>query len=302
MAQTPPVAPTLRVDAAMRSHVGLIRSVNEDFVCFVTSPEGDTAAPRGNLALVADGMGGHAHGEVASALAGEVVRRVYYELEGAVPDVLAAAFAAAHRAILEWSEQNPECAGMGTTCTALALHDDKAWLAHIGDSRAYLWRKATLTQLSADQTLVAQMLRNGVLTAEEAENSPVKNVILQALGAAIDIVPEIWSQPLRLVDGDVLILCTDGLWGLVGDVVIAGIAARLAPHDACDALIEAALAAGGHDNVSVGVLHVVPNSKGAVSKQTTRRLPSFDSVRGADDKRSMARILMAAPGGFHHHG
>ena len=302
MAQIPPVAPALRVDAAMRTHVGLIRSVNEDFVCFVSPPEGEAAAPRGSLALVADGMGGHAHGEVASALAGEVIRRVYYELEGAVPDLLAATFTAAHQAILEWSEQTPECAGMGTTCPALARLDDNAWLAHIGDSRAYLWRKATLTQLSEDQTLVAQMVREGVLTAEEAENSPVKNVILQALGAAIDIVPEIWSQPLTLVDGDVLILCTDGLWGMVGDAVIADIAARLAPHDACDALIEAALAAGGHDNVSVGVFHVVPNSKGATSRQTTRRLPSFDSMKEPDDKRSMARVLMAAPGGLPRHG
>ena len=302
MARTPPVVPALRVDAAMRTHVGLIRSVNEDFVCFVTPPPGDAAALRGSLALVADGMGGHAHGEVASALAGEVIRRAYYELAGAVPDLLAAAFLAAHRAILEWSERNPECAGMGTTCTVLALQDDKAWLAHIGDSRAYLWREPTLTQLSDDQTLVAQMLRDGVLTAEEAEHSPVKNVILQALGAPIDIVPMIWSQALTLVDGDVLILCTDGLSGMVADAVIADIAARLAPHDACDALIEAALAAGGHDNVSVGVFRVVANNKVAASRQTTRRLPSFDSINEADDERSMARVLMAAPGGFRHHG
>jgi PPM family protein phosphatase len=302
MARTAPVAPALRVDAAMRTHVGLIRSVNEDFVSYVTAPEGDGVAPRGSLALVADGMGGHAHGEVASALAGEVVRRVYYELEGAVPDVLAAAFTAAHQAILEWSEQNPECAGMGTTCTVLALRDDKAWLAHIGDSRAYLFREGTLTQLSDDQTLVAQMLRDGLLTAEEAENSPIKNVILQALGAAIDIVPVIWSQALTLVDGDVLILCTDGLCGMVEDAVIADIAGRLPPYDACDALIEAALAAGGHDNVSVGVFRVLSNGKVAASRQTTRQLPAFDSSKEADDERSMARILMAAPGGIRQHG
>ncbi|HXW29491.1 MAG TPA: protein phosphatase 2C domain-containing protein, partial [Xanthobacteraceae bacterium] len=233
------MTPALRVEAAMRTHVGLIRSANEDFVCYVTPREVDAVA-RGSLALVADGMGGHAHGELASALAGEVIRRVYYELEGTVPDVLAAAFTAAHRAILEWSEHNPECAGMGTTCTALALCDNAAWLAHIGDSRAYLLREATLTQLSDDQTLVAQMMRDGLLTREEAENSPVKNVILQALGATVDIVPAIWSEALTLVDGDVLILCTDGLCGLVDDAVIADIAARLAPHDACDALIEAA--------------------------------------------------------------
>jgi PPM family protein phosphatase len=302
MAQTAPVAPALRVDAAMRTHVGLVRPINEDFVSYVMPPDGDAAAPRGSLALVADGMGGHAHGEVASTLAGEVIRRVYYELEGAVPEVLAAAFTAAHRAILEWSEQNPECAGMGTTCTVLALRGDKAWLAHIGDSRAYLLRAATLTQLSDDQTLVAQMLRDGLLTAEEAESSPVKNVILQALGAAIDIVPMIWSEALALVDGDVLILCTDGLCGLVGDAVIADIAGRLPPYDACDALIEAALAAGGHDNVSVGVFHVLPNTKMAASRQTTRRLPSFDSIAEGDVERSTTRAMAVAPGGIRHYG
>ena len=278
------VTRALRVDAAMRTHVGRIRTVNEDFVCYVTPPEGDPAAARGSLALVADGMGGHAHGEVASTLAGEVIRRVYYELEGAVADVLAAAFTAAHRAILEWSEQNPECAGMGTTCTALALRDDQAWLAHIGDSRAYLLRQAVLTQLSDDQTLVAQMLRDGVLTAEEAANSPVKNVILQALGDPADIVPVIGSEALALVDGDVLILCTDGLSGMVDDAVIADIAARLPPHDACDALIEAALTAGGDDNISVGVFRIVPNTKVAAPGQTTRQLPTFDSIKEARRK------------------
>jgi PPM family protein phosphatase len=301
MARTAPVTPPRRVDAAMRTHVGLIRSVNEDFVCYVTPREVDAVARRGSLALVADGMGGHAHGELASALAGEVIRRVYYELEGTVPGVLAAAFTAAHRAILEWSEHNPDCAGMGTTCTALALRDDEAWLAHIGDSRAYLLRAATLSQLSDDQTLVAQMMRDGFLTTQEAENSPVKNVILQALGAPVDIAPVIWSQPLRLVDDDVLILCTDGLCGLVGDAVIADIAARLTPHDACEALVEAALAAGGHDNVSVGVLRVLANNKVVAARQTTRQLPSFDSIRGEDEERSMPHPLVVVPGELGHH-
>jgi PPM family protein phosphatase len=295
------VTPALRVEAAMRTHVGLIRSANEDFVCYVTPGEVDAVARRGRLALVADGMGGHAHGELASALAGEVIRRVYYELEGTVPDLLAAAFTAAHRAILEWSKHNPECAGMGTTCTALALCNDQAWLAHIGDSRAYLLREATLSQLSDDQTLVAQLMRDGFLTSEEAEQSPVKNVILQALGATVDIVPVIWSEALTLVDGDVLILCTDGLCSLVDDAVIADIAARLAPDDACDALIEAALAAGGHDNVSVGVFRVLANSKVAAARQTTRQLPSFDSFKEAEEERSMPRLLrLGAPSGLHH--
>jgi PPM family protein phosphatase len=93
-----------------------------------------------------------------------------------------------------------ECAGMGTKCTALVLRDNRAWLAHIGDSRAYLLRAAILTQLNQDQTLVAQMVRDGVPTVEEAENSPIRNVILQALGAAGDIEPVIWP-PVRLRAG-----------------------------------------------------------------------------------------------------
>src|SRR5262249_237279 len=122
MATTAPSAPVrLRFDAAMLSNVGAVRALNEDVVLYATAPEGHAGAKRGTLALVADGMGGHAAGEVASALAAEVVRRVFYELEGSAATVLASAFAAANRAILDWAANHPECSGMGTTCTALAL-------------------------------------------------------------------------------------------------------------------------------------------------------------------------------------
>jgi protein phosphatase len=162
---------------------------------------------------------------------------------------------------------------MGTTCTALALRGKEAWLAHIGDSRAYLLRGDALTQLSEDQTLVAEMVREGKLTAEEAQNSPVSNVILQALGMGPDIGPIIWTKPLPLSPGDILILCTDGLSGLVPNATIADIAGRLLPHEACSALIEAALGAGGHDNVSVGVIRIgsAPEQR-EKSGQTTRRM------------------------------
>ncbi len=165
-AGTPP--PRLRFDAAMLTNVGAVRALNEDVVLYTKPPEGDAAADRGGLALVADGMGGHAAGEVASALAAEIVRRVFHEVEGPVPVVLASAFEAANQAILDWAASHPECAGMGTTCTALALRDGQAWLAHIGDSRAYLLRNGSLSQLSEDQTLVAGLVREGKLTQEEA--------------------------------------------------------------------------------------------------------------------------------------
>jgi serine/threonine protein phosphatase PrpC len=271
--QTTRSAPHMHFDAAMLTNVGVVRTHNEDVVLYAMPQDNGSAGEHGSLALVADGMGGHAAGEVASGLAAEIIRRVFYEVDGPVPVVLASAFAAANREILNWTKAHPECAGMGTTCTALALRGNEAWLAHIGDSRAYLLRGNALTQLSEDQTLVAELVREGKLTAEEAKNSPVSNVILQALGMAPEIGPIIWNKPLPLSAGDILILCTDGLSGLVSNAAIADIAGRLAPHEACNALIEAALGAGGHDNVSVGVIRVAAEAEQAAeSGQTTRRM------------------------------
>jgi serine/threonine protein phosphatase PrpC len=278
-ATAPSASPRLHFDAAMLSDVGAVRSLNEDVVLYATAPENGAAAKRGTLALVADGMGGHAAGEVASALAAEVVRRVFYEVEGSIAEVFASAFAAANHAILDWAEKHPECSGMGTTCTALALTDNEAWLAHIGDSRAYLLREGSLTQLSDDQTLVAGLVREGKLTKEEAQHSPISNVIVQALGMGPHIGPLIWDQPLALLKDDVIVLCSDGLSGAVSDEAIGDIAGRLPPGEACEALIAAALAAGGHDNISVGVLRAsVEAEQTAGSGRTTRpmRVPAPD--------------------------
>ena len=247
----------LRFDGAMLTNVGAVRTLNEDVVLYVTPP-GNTGTAA--LALVADGMGGHAAGEVASALAAETIRRVFFEIKGPVPQVFASAFNAANQAILQWGEDHPECKGMGTTCTAVALQDDGAWLAHIGDSRAYLLRNNALSQLSSDQTLVAQLVREGKLTEEDARTSPVSNVILQALGVNAAIEPIIWGEPLPLLADDIVLLCTDGLSGLVSDDDIAKIIGRLPPNEACEALIAEAIAAGGHDNISVGVLRVTPEA------------------------------------------
>src|ERR1700721_1207589 len=137
----------MEIVGAMRTDTGLVRTLNEDSVAWVTPHDDDVAANRGSLALVADGMGGHAAGEVASTLAADVIRRLYYDLDGPAPQVLATAFSAANRAILEYAAEHPECRGMGTTCTVLVFRDDKAWLAHIGDSRAYILRDRKLHQL-----------------------------------------------------------------------------------------------------------------------------------------------------------
>jgi PPM family protein phosphatase len=267
----------LRFVGAMLSDVGLVRSLNEDAVAFVVPPESQIPEDRKGLLLVADGMGGHSAGEVASRIAAEVVRRCFFELNGSVPEILSLAFSAANKAIFEYGQSHPECAGMGTTCTALAIRSDKIWLAHVGDSRAYLLRGAKLKQLSDDQTLVAKMVREGVMTAEEAKTSEHNNIILQALGTMPDVSPDIWSDGIALVPGDTMILCSDGLHGLVEDAVIADIAGRLAPTEACQELVQRALQAGGHDNVSVGVFRVIAPAAEPASAgdRDTRRIPAM---------------------------
>ena len=257
-----------QVVGAMRTDVGRVRSLNEDTVAFVAPTEKDPESKLGLLALVADGMGGHAAGEVASALAAEVVRRVYFSLDASPTQALNAAFEAANQAILNHAARNPECNGMGTTCTAIAVRGECLWLAHVGDSRAYILRDGELTQLSEDQTLHAQLVRDGVMTVEEAEKSPGGNIILQALGTRQEISPTLWSEGLPVRLGDRLILCSDGLSNLASDAEIADVVSRHSPREACAALINVALAAGGYDNISVGVFAVEANAPKRFGGQT----------------------------------
>ena len=248
-----PSAAPLRIAGAIRTDVGCVRRLNEDSVAFIAGVDPSQARDHGALALVADGMGGHAAGEVASALALEVVRRVYYSLDKAPSDALRAAFDAANRAIFDYAARHPDCAGMGTTCTALGVRDSLLWLAHVGDSRAYLMRDGRLIQLSDDQTLHAQLVRDGVMSPEDAGKGAGSNVILQALGVRLDVEPTIWTEGLPLRQGDIVVLCTDGLTNLVSDASIADAVSKNPPPEACRLLIEAARRGGGYDNISVGV-------------------------------------------------
>jgi protein phosphatase len=241
----------------MLTDVGRVRSTNEDTVAFVAPAEGTPDEKVGFLALVADGMGGHAAGEVASALAADVVRRVVYSSAEAPPWALRTAFESANRAILDYAAANPGARGMGTTCTAILIHGGLLWLAHVGDSRAYLLRDSELLQLSDDQTLHARLIRDGVMTPEQAQNSPGGNFILQALGARDKLEPTIFETGRELRLGDTVLLCSDGLHNLVTDADILEIVRANNPQEACRELIEKALAAGGVDNVSVGVFRIV---------------------------------------------
>jgi PPM family protein phosphatase len=248
--------PELRIAAAMLSHVGRVRAQNEDAVLFVAPREGAPERRKGFLALVADGMGGHAAGEVASALATEVIQGVVHSSSDAPDHTLRRAFEAANDAILAHGAKYPETAGMGTTCTAILIRDDRLWLAHIGDSRAYLLRNGRLTQISQDQTLHAELIRHGVMTPAAAAASPGRNFLLQALGARENLEPLISAEGRDLSAGDIVLLCSDGLHTHVRDQEIAATLAvhGSSPQQACRELIETALERGGSDNISVGVV------------------------------------------------
>ncbi|MGQ0446579.1 MAG: PP2C family protein-serine/threonine phosphatase [Beijerinckiaceae bacterium] len=291
MARGPENSHGFEIAGAMLTDVGRVRTSNEDSVAFVIPAKNESSASRGCLLIVADGMGGHAAGEVASALAVETVRRVYFSRRGPVPESLMLAFETANRAIIEQGKQSAARKGMGTTCTALAINDGQVWLAHVGDSRAYILRNGKLTQLSGDQTLHAQLIREGLLSEEEAKVVGGGNVILQALGTSAEIVPAVWDEGIPLLEGDILVLCTDGLWNMVDDAAIAEIAARAAPQEACRQLINAALEAGGYDNVSAGVFAVrAPGGPAAEAQTATRRvaIAETEAAEGA----AAARIAL----------
>lgn len=228
------------------SHTGLLRPNNEDAYCHCQLSSM-------NLLVVADGMGGHKAGEVASQLAIDRIKEYFEEhlLEAFdVQELLAQALLFANRGIYEQAADNLEFAGMGTTVTAALVKGKKAYLAHIGDSRAYLYRHGELFRLTADHNLVQQMLSNGEITEDEAYRHPQRNLLLNAMGTASKC--EIDEDMVELQEGDLLLLCTDGLTSmLTDDELLVILQENLNPEQLAVRLVDAANDRGGQDNTTV---------------------------------------------------
>lgn len=234
----------LRFQYAARTHPGLVRDNNED---------SGFAGPY--LQLVADGVGGAAAGEVASATAAYVTSAA--TMGSSDPDlleVLARAVAKVHEQLRAGVAAEPGRAGMGTTLTAIVTDGEQAAMAHLGDSRAYRLREGELSQLTRDQTLVQMLVDEGEITREQARRHPQRNVVLQALDG--DAVPAPDLQLLDLRPGDRLLVCSDGLSDMVEDDRVAESLAEPDLEAAAEALVQAALAAGGRDNVTALVADV----------------------------------------------
>jgi serine/threonine protein phosphatase PrpC len=246
------------VELANMSDVGCVRTVNEDYFLYVEPQDDAEFARRGRLLMVADGMGGHKGGQVASGIAVDVVRDGFLQSESDDPrTVLIEAFQQAHHAILDASKSNDELEGMGTTCVAAILKDGRLTYGHIGDSRLYLVRDGHAQQLTDDHTLVNALLQRGVITAEEARTHEQRNVLTAAMGSeSSTIAGDFSEEPLPLEVGDILFLCSDGLHGLVSDEEAEQIIGQQSLRDACRSLIALAKQRGGHDNITVQLLQV----------------------------------------------
>lgn len=215
------------------------------------------------LYAVADGIGGNAGGEVASRIAVATLASVLTDMLAELPDgsssgdekafsVLRAAADRANRNIREERFRRPELTGMGTTLSAILLREGRAYLLHIGDSRVYLFRAGELSLLSVDHSLVAEYVQAGLLTPQQARVSPYRHVITRALGIEDAEVPDTKAESIR--QGDILLLCTDGLTEMVSDEELANILASHAPREAVRKLIDAANGNGGVDNITAVVV------------------------------------------------
>lgn len=239
---------TVALRYAARSDVGLVRANNQD-----------SAYAGPHLLMVADGMGGHAGGDIASSMAVAAFAPLDGESHGPddALDELEEALAQAHEELIARTESEPELAGMGTTVTAILRAGNKLAMMHLGDSRGYLLRDGELTQVTTDHTFVQHLVDTGKITPEEAEHHPQRSVVMRVLGAYdTETTPDLSVREAR--PGDRWLLCSDGLSGFVSHDTIEQTMVNVADVDSCaDLLVQLALRAGGGDNVTVIVADVV---------------------------------------------
>lgn len=228
----------MRIEVGVATDIGRIREGNED--SYLVDPP---------LYAVADGMGGARGGEVASHLALDTIEEMHQAKQGS----LAEQIRQANRVVFERSSSDRALAGMGTTLTAAIVHDDSVLLAHVGDSRGYLLRAGALRQLTDDHTLVNRMLKAGEISPEEAQQHPHRNVLTRVVGTDPDV--RVDEDSVGLLDGDRLLLCSDGLTDMLTEAQIQAILESTPePQETADRLVRAANRAGGVDNITALVI------------------------------------------------
>jgi len=237
----------MKLQVSAKTDIGLNRKNNEDRY-FVDKNQG--------LFIVADGMGGHLAGEVASRIAVETVCHALQRIDESNPQKqLKLAVEKANQTVGQAAKGNPALHGMGTTLSIILLHQQRAYLAHIGDSRIYCLRNQRLEQLSDDHSLIGEQLRQGIITAEQAKNSSLGNILLQAIGITPQL--DIYQKKIAIAATDQLLLCSDGLTDMVFDTEMENLLKQPGTINLrCESLIKAAIAAGGKDNITAVLLQI----------------------------------------------
>jgi len=245
------------VEVSGQSDIGCQRENNEDSFGYWEPEDDEQFLRKGRLAIVADGMGGYEGGQEASHLAVETVSAFYREQELEDPQLLLnEALQTAHERVRQHGFAHPRLRGMGTTCTAIALVGNALHYVHVGDTRLYLIRDGQITQITRDHSYVGRLVESGVISREEAEKHPQRNILTAALGTSADLIMESPGRAEMLQPRDVLVICTDGLWGQVHDPEILKAVQDKSPEAAGRELIELARERGGPDNITLQILRV----------------------------------------------
>lgn len=278
------VQPVVRY--ASLTDVGMRRSANQDDLTVRLCKEYSEWGTMGHLFVVADGMGGHSVGDLASRITVETLPLAFVKSDAETPSLrLAGAVNAANRAIGEKARENPEFSDMGTTCSALSLSAEGAWIAHVGDSRVYRLRHGVIEQLTFDHSLQWEMIRQGRATAENSELLHPKNVITRCLGANKHVEIDV-EGPFDVRAGDQFLLCSDGLTGHVTDSEMGAVVNLLPAAEASRMLIDLANCRGGTDNTTVVIA--------VVEEYPAVKNPTIESQAGQTESRGPADQVTAA--------
>jgi PPM family protein phosphatase len=253
------------IEVSNQSDIGCVRQNNEDSFGYWEPEDDQQFLRKGRLAVVADGMGGYEGGQEASRLAVETLMAVYRDFRGNDPQqALVEGLQTAHEQIRQYSFAHPELRGMGTTCTAAAIvrladggaQYDALYYVHVGDTRLYLIRDGQITRVTRDHSYVGRLVEAGMISEEQAEHHPQRNILTAALGTNPDLIMDSPGQPEPLRPEDVLVICSDGLWGQVRDSEILDAVENKSAEQAGRELIGLARERGGPDNITVEILRL----------------------------------------------
>ncbi|MEO6719701.1 MAG: Stp1/IreP family PP2C-type Ser/Thr phosphatase [Ferruginibacter sp.] len=263
-------AAPININVVVKTDVGNIRTNNEDSASFYRNGNEQILREKGYLLIVADGMGGHQAGEVASKMAVEIISEEYFKPTKEInkEKILSAAFNTANKKIYEQASTNELHRGMGTTSTALVVLANTIYFAHSGDSRAYLYKNKTIIKLTEDHTYVQQLVNNGDISSEQADTHPQRNILTNAMGTKPTLRVDTGKCQVSFDENDRLLLCSDGLYDYLTDAELAQVMDTASLQDAADHFINEAKKRGGKDNITVVLAERIEERPAGVLKIT----------------------------------